>query len=649
MQHRFEIWLGWLLAVGALIGCGRPDARRDAATLTLVAPRAPEAPRAAEKPVSPEERGRYLVWHVAACIDCHSPRLTPHGKFDPARTLSGNDCFIDVVPTDPAAGCLATANLTNHESGLKNRTDAQIKRMIVEGVRPDGRALHPFMPYPFLANMRDEDVDAVIAYLRTVPGVDHTVARSQAPFLAPKQPAPRVPDAVIPQPRPDYPEREAALRGRYLAGSVGTCLNCHTPRGPKGPDFERAFQGGLKFDRQGLGLGTEYPELIHSANLTPHATGIAEYSVADVVRAVKHGIDKHQPDTSLCPPMPAGPSDAFGGMTDADASDIGHYLLSLPPGDHPLPDCRPNPKPPATTGMTGHFDATRFERPDLKLSEVGLYADVAQKQLAAGFVAYEPAYALFSDGEVKRRWLHLPDGARIDTKNPDHWQFPVGTLLAKEFVRAGRRIETRVIARTGPGANDFFMGAFLWDERESDAKLVLEGVVDAHGSTHDVPSRESCWSCHGGEPGRVLGVSAVQTPKLDAALLSTPRVAFTPPGDARTRAALGYLHANCGHCHNPLGSARPDSDMNLRLSPSDRDPHDTGAYRTALGRSLQAFDAQGQLLRVSPGAPGRSALFLRMQERGNERQMPPLGSERVDREGLAVIRNWIAALPPSGS
>lgn len=648
MQRELEICLIWLAALGAMTGCSHAESPRDRARATLVAPRT-EPAKLAEKAVSPEERGRYLVWHVAGCIDCHSPRLTPHGAFDPERTLSGNDCFIDVVPTDPAVGCLATANLTHHESGLKNRTDAQIKSMIVEGVRPDGRALHPFMPYPFLANMRDEDVDAVIAYLRTVPGVDHTVARSQPPFLPPKQPAPRVPDALIPQPRADYPDRDAALRGRYLAGSIGTCLNCHTERGPRGPNFERAFQGGMSFERGGLGLGDEYPEVIRSSNLTPHATGIGDYSVPDVVRALKHGIDKHQPGTTLCPPMPAGPKDAFGGLTDADASDIGHYLLSLPPGDHAVPDCRPQSKAPAAAGMTGTFDVTRVERQGAKLSDHAVYADLDRKQLAAGFVAYEPAYGLFSDGEVKRRWLHLPAGARIDTKNPDHWQFPVGTLLLKEFVRGGRRIETRVIARTGAGAGDYFMGAFVWNEGETDAELALAGAVDARGTDHDVPSRERCWSCHGGEPGRVLGLSAVQSPKLDPSHFSLPPTTpFTPPGDARTRAALGYLHANCGHCHNPFGSARPDSDMNLRLSVHDREPADTGAYRSTLERPLQAFSARTDVLRVAAGAPARSALLLRMQERGSDAQMPPLGSERADPEGIATIRRWIVGLSARG-
>jgi len=326
--------LGHWAALVTVLACSAPATERG--VVSVSAPQRAEVRAPAREII---ERGRYLVEHVAACPDCHSPRRD-HDDFERERWLSGVDCFVDAVPDDPNLGCLATGNLTNHETGLKNRTDQQIKDMFQRGVRPDGKALHPFMPYAYFANMRDSDADAIVAYLRTVEGVDHTAAKSQPPFVAPPQPAPRVDDAVIPLPRADYPEREAALRGRYLAGSIGTCLNCHTPRGPNGARFEVAFQGGMKFDRKSLGLPASEQEFVYAANITPHETGILDYSVADIVRALKHGEDKDQAGERLCPPMPAGPLGSFGGLTDADATDIAHYLLSLPPHDNLVPyDC----------------------------------------------------------------------------------------------------------------------------------------------------------------------------------------------------------------------------------------------------------------------------------------------------------------------
>jgi hypothetical protein len=280
-----------------------------------------------------------------------------------------------------------------------------------------------------------------------------------------------------------------------------------------------------------------------------------------------------------------------------------------------------------------------------RLSETGLYADTALKRVAPDVVEFEPAYALFSDGADKRRWLRLPQAGKIDTSDPDHWEFPVGTLLFKEFAKGGRRVETRVIARIGAGESDYFMGAFLWSADESDATFVPDGVANALGTDHDVPSAAACWTCHAGEPGRVLGLSAVQQPNAPAALFeAAPPSRFTPPGNETTRAALGYLHANCGHCHNPNGSARPDTDMDLRLSFADREPEHTGAYRTALGRSLQAFRSDQVTLRIARGRPTESAVLLRMTELDGGVRMPPLGSERVDSAGIAAVRRFIESL-----
>jgi mono/diheme cytochrome c family protein len=641
-----------LAALGLATGCAGSGGGRE----RTAGPRdrsvvAPSRIPTDDVPADPVARGRYLVAHVAACGDCHSP----HGKSgapDADGWLAGVDCFVDVAPGDPEMGCLATANLTNHETGLKNRSDREIKDMFMKGERPDGRALHPFMPYAFLGNLRDADADAVVAYLRTVRGVDHTVRPSQAPFLAPARPAPRVPDSAIPEPRAGYPDRAAALRGRYLAGSVGTCMNCHTPRGANGIALERAFQGGMKFERRGLGLPDGYPDVIYSPNLTPHATGIGAYSVEKLVRAVKHGEDGNQRGERLCPPMPAGPDGSFGGLTDADATDIAHYLSSLEPVDHAIPDdCRYQ----APRAGSASFDVARVfaalaraERDpsvELRLSELGLYADVENKHVAPDFVAFEPSFPLYADGAEKRRWLRLPPGERVDASDPDHLGFPRGTLIFKEFSRAGRRLETRVLARTGPGAGDVFMAAFVWDDDESDARLARDGAPNVRGTSHDVPSYARCSSCHGGEPGRVLGISAVQTPKLASELSGAPLSTIaTPPGDETERAALGYLHANCGHCHNPNGSARPDTDLDLRLSIRNQTPRDTGAYRTALGRELTSFRAPGYRVRVAPGEPERSALVHRMRELGAPTHMPPLGAETADSAGLVLVARWIRAL-----
>lgn len=284
----------------------------------------------------PVERGAYLVHHVAACVECHTPRDAV-GRLDESRSLSGVECLRDSAPDDDETGCLNSGNLTHHETGLKNRSDDEIKAMFMEGVRPNGKALHPAMPYWVFGNMSDNDADAIVAYLRTVKPIDHMAPPNQPPHDSVAAPTKRWPKASLPSPGSDYRDKDAAMRGRYLAASVGSCIECHTPRKSDGTsDFSRAFRGGLHFDRDELQLPSAFfPAVISSANLTPHEDGLAGWTVKDVVTALKDGRDRD--GNALCPPM-AGGMGAFGGLTTADAEDIGHYLLSLTPGEGKVVD-----------------------------------------------------------------------------------------------------------------------------------------------------------------------------------------------------------------------------------------------------------------------------------------------------------------------
>jgi hypothetical protein len=281
-----------------------------------------------------------------------------------------------------------------------------------------------------------------------------------------------------------------------------------------------------------------------------------------------------------------------------------------------------------------------------RLSETGLYTDMALMSLAPDVVEFAPAYELFSDGAEKRRWLRLPEAKKIDASVPDHWEFPVGALLFKEFAKGGRRIETRVIARSGAGDSDYFMGAFLWNADESDATFVPEGVANALGTDHDVPSAAACWTCHAGEPGRVLGFSAVQQPDAPAASFEAPPpLRFSPPGNETTQAALGYLHANCGHCHNATSSVVTASNVHFRLAIDTVDDIATTAtYMTAVGVTTPNT-VNGHNTIVYPDEPGLSVLLDRFRATDGNR-MPQLGSEFMDAAGDPILDAWIEAIPP---
>jgi hypothetical protein len=298
--------------------------------------------------------------------------------------------------------------------------------------------------------------------------------------------------------------------------------------------------------------------------------------------------------------------------------------------------------------------------PNFYLSETGLYLDIASQTFAPDLIEFAPTHVLWSDGAVKRRWLRLPPGATIDTADMDAWRLPVGAQLFKEF-RApdGTLLETRLIERiasTGDDDDDYWTGAFVWRADESDAVFAEDGAENVNGTQHDVPDAVKCRTCHGGEPGFALGVSLVQlsgagtgtrVADLVAAgrLSVAPSAEFVTPGDAVTAAALGYLHANCGHCHSPTGAARPDVDMTLRLSAFDTTPEATATWAATVGMPLTRFMAPGISLRIAPGDPDKSGLYIRMSQRGSRAQMPPLATEFVHEAGLEMVRAWILSLP----
>ena len=273
-------------------------------------------------------RGDYIVNHVAACPDCH----TPQGPMGPVAGmfLAGNPAFV----TLPNGDMLGSRNLTNDETGLKNRTDDEIKSMFQNGLRPTATGmepLNPVMPYYVFHNMTDADADAVVAYLRTVPAVKNDIPRRGASFdvLAA---APPISDAVIPMPVATDLNYESALRGRYLASKAGVCIECHTKHLDPGPtsatvlDETKLFAGGEDYSALFASSLMIHPV---SKNLTSDATtGLGMWTADDIVKALTMGVAKD--GTGICPPMPVGPMGAFGKLDPQDALDIANYIKSLP-------------------------------------------------------------------------------------------------------------------------------------------------------------------------------------------------------------------------------------------------------------------------------------------------------------------------------
>ena len=212
----------------------------------------------------------------------------------------------------------------------------------------------------------------------------------------------------------------------------------------------------------------------------------------------------------------------------------------------------------------GFLPAREEVLPDL-LSQTGLYTDIQNHEIHPAMLHYTPRYQLWSDGEDKDRWTYIPECEIIDSIDSNNWSFPVGTRFFKEFRRNGRKIETRLIERIGPFPRDFAYASYLWNDEETEAvKVSQDGLKNANGTGHNIPSKQQCLQCHGtysyggGRPSRGLGFSALQLNHsntnttlnglLEKNIFShPPSLDIQFPGDEIEQDALGYLHANCGN------------------------------------------------------------------------------------------------------
>jgi len=286
-----------------------------------------------------------------------------------------------------------------------------------------------------------------------------------------------------------------------------------------------------------------------------------------------------------------------------------------------------------------------------KLSAMDLYADIAKKTVAARNTEFKPSYELWSDGAEKKRWIALPAGAKIDNTDMDHWTFPVGTRLWKEFAKDGKRLETRLIEKTGEDAYRY--GSYVWNDAETEATWSTTGAADVKGTAHDIPKEADCQRCHDGEPSRVLGFSAIQLAKAAPVSLAsiTPWLKTAPmagrdygvPGTATEAAALGTLHANCGNCHNPNDTLTYiAAGIDLRLYVDEREVSKTKLYTTTVNQRTEKYVTL--TYRIEGGNATNSAVWARMNRRDKD-QMPPLGTELVHAGGLSAVKAWIDTLP----
>ena len=283
-------------------------------SLAIVAMAATLGVSASAAAQSTVERGRYLVESIMGCGNCHTPQ-GPNGPL-PGKTLAGGLEF-----EHPGFFKAYSTNITpDPETGIGKWTDAQIKIAIREGRRPDGTLIRPPMPFELYRRLADADLDAIVAYLRTVPAVKNIAPKSTYAIALPPSYGPAIDKPIEAPPRTDK-----LAYGAYLAGPLGHCVECHTPMGPDGRFQYAALLGvgGAQFNGP-WGLSV-------AKNITPDSDqGLGKWSDAEIERAIRKGIDRQ--GNPLKPPM------AFAYYDKISAEDMAAliaYLRSLPPRKTP--------------------------------------------------------------------------------------------------------------------------------------------------------------------------------------------------------------------------------------------------------------------------------------------------------------------------
>jgi mono/diheme cytochrome c family protein len=258
-------------------------------------------------------RGEYLAYGLAHCVDCHGDPAQNQGRAEGKRIdLSGGREW--KLPF----GVVYTKNITpDPETGIGRYSDPELARILRYSVHADGRAVLPFMPF---ADLADDDVVALLSFLRSQKPVRHVLPADDMNFLGKTVLAfviePQRPKQVPP---PAMPTAPTAEYGRYLANSVGNCVKCHTKLDMKTGQLTAApFSGGVEHESE-----TNPAKKFIAPNLTPDPeSGWINGWTEDTFVARFHAGPIHTDS-----PMPWR---AFSRITDDDARALYRYLRSLP-------------------------------------------------------------------------------------------------------------------------------------------------------------------------------------------------------------------------------------------------------------------------------------------------------------------------------
>lgn len=272
--------------------------------------------------ITPERiaRGEYLATNVAMCIDCHSQRDFSKfgGPVKPGTEGMGGEIFGKEMGLP---GTIPVRNIT--PASLGDWTDGEIIRALTSGINKHGEALFPIMPYDGFAEMDEEDLYSIVAYLRTLKPIDNEVGERNLDFPVNYIVKTLPLNTYSPKHAPD--KSNPKEYGKYLV-KMASCHHCHTQTNEGEPVADMEFAGGSEIH---MPFGT-----IRSSNLTPDIeTGLGAWTKEQFIQRFK---SMATDEMKNIPSQPGSfntimPWSMYGGMTEEDLGAIYDYLHSLKP------------------------------------------------------------------------------------------------------------------------------------------------------------------------------------------------------------------------------------------------------------------------------------------------------------------------------
>ena len=361
---------------------------------------------------------------------------------------------------------------------------------------------------------------------------------------------------------------------------------------------------------------------------------------------------------------------------DRDSTQYQIERASLPPVELSQHD---SPSPSADKTVVAYRTAPKL------LSEFGLFrGDGSEQQPADGVTPYDLNTTLFSDYTNKYRFIKLPAGKSIQFTADGVLEFPEGSIIAKTFAypvdatdpsKGEQLLETRVeLLRDG----QWFGYSYAWNEQQTEAALLLGGGQrqvswihhDGKQITYDyeIPNANQCLNCHSKNKtyvpigptarnmnrdhvfaeGKVNQLSYLANKgclvglPTDAELERLPS-AFEAESGTLDQRARAWLDVNCGHCHNPAGTARTSG---LDLQYDQPEPVKFGVWKPPVAAG---HGSGGHEYDIVPGEPEKSILLFRIESNDPSIRMPSVGRGLAPAEAVALIRDWISAMPGEGS